>query len=46
MKLRGSSRFLFPDDKDLVEESVHNLCVKVPFFNAMKGQEVVIHRWN
>lgn len=44
MKLRGSAGFLFPDDKDLVENSVHNLCVKVPFLNAIKGQEVVIHR--
>lgn len=44
MKLRGRAGFLFPDDKDLLEESVHNLREKVPFLNAMEGQEVVIHR--
>lgn len=28
------------------QHSTHNLCVKVPFLNATKGQEVVIHRRN
>lgn len=28
------------------QHSIHNLCVKVPFLNATKGQEVVIHQRN
>lgn len=28
------------------QHSTHNLCVKAPFLNATKGQEVVIHRRN
>lgn len=40
--------FHFVDDKEAgaTLHTLHNLCVKVPFLNATKGQEVVIHQRN